>query len=87
MVEEGQLEVTVDKYDTVSLIDGDVVFVPGNVSFSYAAAAKFTKFMYVTGGGSGLDATLIAEGKEWNSAFYPESSAESMARGSAFFKI
>ncbi|GAB1315553.1 hypothetical protein MFIFM68171_05763 [Madurella fahalii] len=51
MMEEGQLEVTVDGYDPVSLIDGDVVFIPTSTSFSYTATAEFTKFMYVTGEG------------------------------------
>ncbi|KAK1830581.1 RmlC-like cupin [Podospora conica] len=71
MMEEGQLEVVVEGYDAASLIDGDVLFVPGNVSFSYAAAAEFTKFMYVTGGGQGMDQVLMAKGRAWNSAFYP----------------
>jgi quercetin dioxygenase-like cupin family protein len=53
MVEEGQLEVAVEGYDAVSLIDGDVVFVPADTPFSYIAGAEFTKFMYVTGGGRG----------------------------------
>ena len=71
MMEEGQLEVVVDGYEVASLIDGDVVFVPANVSFSYRAVAEFTKFMYVTGGGKGIDQLLIAKGRAWNSAFYP----------------
>jgi quercetin dioxygenase-like cupin family protein len=73
MMEEGQLEVKVEGYDAVSLIDGDVVFVPPNVPFSYAATAEFTKFMYVTGSGSGLDAQLMGESQPWASAFYPNS--------------
>ncbi|KAK4243500.1 RmlC-like cupin [Corynascus novoguineensis] len=72
MMEEGQLEVLVDGYEPVSLIDGDVVFVPANTSFSYVATAQFTKFMYVTGGGRGLDYELIKTGEPWNSAFYPQ---------------
>ncbi|KAK0748996.1 RmlC-like cupin domain-containing protein [Schizothecium vesticola] len=71
MVEEGQLEVVVEGYDAASLIDGDVVFVPGNVSFSYAATAEFTKLMYVTGGGQGMDQVLMEKGRAWDSAFYP----------------
>ncbi|KAH6848216.1 RmlC-like cupin domain-containing protein [Chaetomium sp. MPI-CAGE-AT-0009] len=73
MVEEGQLGVEVEGYDPVSLIDGDVVFVPGNTSFSYVAEAEFTKFMYVTGGGQGLDYQLMTNAQPWDSAFYPES--------------
>ena len=74
LLQEGELEVTVAGYSPVRLIDGDVLFVPANVSFSYNATADFTKFMYVTGGGNGLDAGLIAKGKTWNSAFYPQAS-------------
>jgi quercetin dioxygenase-like cupin family protein len=72
LVEEGQLEVTVEGYDEPAvLINGDVVFVPANTSFSYAATAEFTKVMYITGGGQGLDKQLIDKGRAWNSAFYP----------------
>lgn len=81
MMEEGQLEVTVDGYDPVSLINGDVVFVPGNKSFSYVATAEFTKFMYVTGGGKGLDYELMAGARPWNSALYPQAGASGMGRG------
>ncbi len=73
MIEEGQLEVKVGAYEPIDLIDGDIVFVPANVSFAYAAKAEFTKFMYVTGGGQGLDKQLIAAGQSWSSAFYPQS--------------
>jgi quercetin dioxygenase-like cupin family protein len=71
-VEEGQLEVTVQGYDPVELINGDLVFVPARTSFSYAAKAEFTKFMYVTGGGQGLDYQLMVKAEAWDSAFYPE---------------
>ena len=81
MMEEGQLEVKVEGFDAVSLIDGDVVFVPAGVSFAYAATAEFTKFMYVTGGGKGLDAELIAGGETWTSAFYPDAKSSPTALG------
>jgi len=72
MVEEGQLEVAVEGFDEpTTLIDGDVVFVPPNTSFLYAATAEFTKVMYVTGGVQGLDRELMGQGRLWNSAFYP----------------
>ncbi|KAK3984898.1 RmlC-like cupin [Cladorrhinum sp. PSN332] len=80
MLEEGQLEVTVEGYDPVSLINGDVVFVPGNTSFSYVATAEFTKFMYVTGGGKGLDYELITNAQPWDSAFYPQREVSGMER-------
>jgi quercetin dioxygenase-like cupin family protein len=72
-VEEGQVDVTVEGYATAHLIEGDVVFVPANKSFTYVAEAEFTKFMYVSGGADGIDAMLIRAGKEWKTAFYPRS--------------
>lgn len=81
MMEEGQLEVTVEGYEPVSLIDGDVVFVPANTSFSYAASADFTKFMYVTGGGEGLDYELMADAQSWDSAFYPQGGESGVKAG------
>ncbi|KAK0622665.1 RmlC-like cupin domain-containing protein [Immersiella caudata] len=71
MLEEGELEVRVEGFDAVRLVWGDVVFVPGGVGFEYEAKAQFTKFMYVTGGGKGLDWELIQKGRTWNSAFFP----------------
>lgn len=75
MVEEGELEVSVEGYEDARLIGGDVVFVPGGVAFSYKAAAEFTKFMYVTGGGEGVDWVLMERGRGWGSAFYPAKGA------------
>ncbi|KAH8894479.1 RmlC-like cupin [Thozetella sp. PMI_491] len=80
MLEEGQLQVKVDGYEPASLIDGDVVFVPANVSFTYSATAEFTKFMYVTGGVGGLDGQLIGKGQTWNSAFYPETGKDASSK-------
>jgi quercetin dioxygenase-like cupin family protein len=71
MMEEGQLAVNVEGYDTAHLIEGDVVFIPGNTTFSFDAEADYTKFMYVSGGGNGLDAMIIANATSTNSAFYP----------------
>ncbi|CAK7224208.1 hypothetical protein SEUCBS140593_005494 [Sporothrix eucalyptigena] len=76
LLQEGELEVTVAGYAPIRLIDGDAVFVPANVSFSYHATAEFTKFMYVTGGDD-LDTGLIAKGTPWKSAFYPQQSPAS----------
>ena len=76
MMEEGQLSVTLAGYDTIHLIQGDVVFIPANHEFSYFAEAEFTKFMYVSGGGDGLDAQLIKGGKTWDKAFYPQDQSQ-----------
>jgi quercetin dioxygenase-like cupin family protein len=76
MMEEGQLGVTVDGYDHIRLIDGDVVFIPANTPFTYYAEAEFTKFMYVSGGGDGLDAVLMKGGKSYGKAIYPLDQSE-----------
>ncbi|KAK1689115.1 RmlC-like cupin domain-containing protein [Colletotrichum godetiae] len=70
-LEEGALEVAVEGYDAVTLIQGDVVFVPANVPFTYAASAAFTKFLYVSGGGDGFDYQLLQRAVPWSYATYP----------------
>ncbi|KAK3356869.1 RmlC-like cupin domain-containing protein [Lasiosphaeria hispida] len=75
MLEEGQLEVSVDGFEVAVLINGDIFFVPPNTHFSYATTAEFTKFMYVTGGGKGLDYDLTSKARVWDSAFYPQETA------------
>ncbi|KAJ4364131.1 hypothetical protein N0V83_009586 [Neocucurbitaria cava] len=81
MVEEGQVGVLVDGFESAHLIDGDVVFVPPNTTFSYWAEAEFTKFMYVSGGGDGLDRKLMENARVWSSAFFPRSGGVSVKRG------
>ncbi|KAF3017076.1 hypothetical protein E8E14_006698 [Neopestalotiopsis sp. 37M] len=71
-LEEGQLVVDVDGYESVSLIQGDVVFVPAETSFSYYATAAYTKVLYVTGGGDGcMDHELMQRAEAWNYTTYP----------------
>ncbi|KAH7377349.1 hypothetical protein BKA66DRAFT_422411 [Pyrenochaeta sp. MPI-SDFR-AT-0127] len=81
MLEEGQLAVSIEGFATAHLIDGDVVFVPPNSTFAYWAEAEFTKFMYISGGGDGLDAKLMQDATSWASAFYPRSRSENVKRG------
>jgi quercetin dioxygenase-like cupin family protein len=69
-VQEGQLVVGI-KGESVSLIEGDVVFVPSGTSFTYYASVPFTKFLYVSAGGNGLDAQLIQKSIPWEYATYP----------------
>ncbi|KUJ15878.1 RmlC-like cupin, partial [Mollisia scopiformis] len=69
-MEEGMLAVEMGG-ERHRIIDGDVLFVPGNTTFKYWAEAEFTKFMYVCNGTEGLDRLLMAKGKAWESAFYP----------------
>lgn len=44
-LQEGQLVLSVDGFDTVSLLQGDVAFVPAETSFSFHATIPFTKFL------------------------------------------
>ncbi|KAH7136748.1 RmlC-like cupin domain-containing protein [Dactylonectria estremocensis] len=81
MVEEGQLAVMVKGFRTAHLVNGDVFFVPPNTLFSYYAEAYFTKFLYVSGGGDGIDAMLIADSVEWSSPFYPREAPHDSRRG------
>jgi mannose-6-phosphate isomerase-like protein (cupin superfamily) len=76
LMEEGMLSVTIDQ-ETVNLIDGDVLFVPANTSFTYYAEVPFTKFMYVSAGANGLDSQLLQNSVSWQSAFYPAQNAYS----------
>jgi quercetin dioxygenase-like cupin family protein len=69
-LEEGQLVVGING-ETVTLIDGDVVFIPSGTAFTYYAAVPFTKFLYVSAGGNGLDAQLIQKSIPWEYASYP----------------
>ncbi|KAJ3952641.1 hypothetical protein N0V92_010909 [Colletotrichum tropicale] len=70
-LEEGALVVGVEGYDPVTLIQGDVVFVPASTPFTYYASAAFTKFLYVSGGGDGFDYELLQNAIPWEYATYP----------------
>ncbi|KAH7193968.1 RmlC-like cupin domain-containing protein [Fusarium flagelliforme] len=70
-LEEGKLSISIDGYEAMELIQGDVVFVPGNTSFTYYAMVPFTKFLYVSGGKDGFDQTLMEGAKTWDYATYP----------------
>jgi quercetin dioxygenase-like cupin family protein len=69
-LEEGQLSVEVDG-ESAQLIQGDVLFVPGDTTFSYYATVPVTKFLYVSGGADGFDYDLLQNSVEWDYAVYP----------------
>jgi len=69
-LQEGELIVAINN-ETARLIDGDVVFIPGGTPFSYFASVPFTKFLYVSAGGDGFDAELLANSVAWNFTTYP----------------
>lgn len=70
-VQEGQLVLEVDGFDTASLLQGDVAFVPAEMSFSFYATVPFTKFLYMNGGGQGLDQKLLEKSIPWEFPAYP----------------
>ncbi|KAK4508205.1 hypothetical protein PRZ48_001943 [Zasmidium cellare] len=59
--------------ETLSLVIGDVVFVPGGTEFKYYSNAAFTKFLYVAAGTDTLDQRLIAQAKTWGYPVFPTS--------------
>ncbi|KAH8660045.1 RmlC-like cupin domain-containing protein [Xylariales sp. PMI_506] len=71
-LEEGMLVLQVEGYtDPVSLIQGDVIFLPANTTFSYYAAVSFTHLLYVSGGADGIDYDLMSRSESWDYATYP----------------
>lgn len=70
-LQEGQLVLSIDGYDTVSLLQGDVAFIPAQTTFSYHATVPLTKLMYMNGGGNGLDDVLLKKSIPWNFPSYP----------------
>jgi quercetin dioxygenase-like cupin family protein len=67
---DGMLSVTLAA-QTVDLLQGDVVFIPGNTRFTYSSKAAFTKFLAVGQGNFGLATDLINGGKSWDSPVWP----------------
>ncbi|EWZ33059.1 RmlC-like cupin domain-containing protein [Fusarium oxysporum Fo47] len=71
-LQEGELTVEVDQYETAQLIDGDLIFLPQGTTFRFFASAPETKFLYVIGGPDGLDYELLQNSKPWEFASYPQ---------------
>lgn len=67
---EGQLTVLLQG-ETLSLNQGDVVFIPGNTSYRYYSEMYYTKVLHISQGAVGLDSTLIESGTSWNSSVWP----------------
>ncbi|CAG8976730.1 hypothetical protein HYALB_00012528 [Hymenoscyphus albidus] len=67
---EGQLIVELEG-ETVSLLQGDVVFIPAYIPYKYYTRVSFTKTLYISQGAEGLDSALIAAGESWSSPIFP----------------
>ncbi|KAB8295895.1 hypothetical protein EYC80_008716 [Monilinia laxa] len=64
--------VTVEIQDeTLSLVQGDVVFIPGNTPFKYYSTVNFAKFLFIGAGSEALDTQLIANGTSWSFPVFP----------------
>lgn len=71
-VVDGLVKVEIDGYPEVaSLSIGDVVFVPAGKTFSFWAAAAFSKVLYVGQGDDTVDSRLMARAKTWDSPVFP----------------
>jgi len=57
--------------ETLSLLQGDVVFIPGNTTYKYYSTLAFTKVLYISQGAEGLDTALITSAKSWESPVSP----------------
>ncbi|QSZ37024.1 hypothetical protein DSL72_009116 [Monilinia vaccinii-corymbosi] len=57
--------------ETLSLIQGDVVFIPGNTPFKYYSTVNFAKFLFIGAGSDALDTQLIGSGTSWSSPVWP----------------
>ncbi|KND87024.1 Quercetin 2,3-dioxygenase [Tolypocladium ophioglossoides CBS 100239] len=70
-MEDGQLVLSVNGYDSVSLLQGDVTFIPSGIPFTYHSTVPFTKFMYMNARAEGLDNQLLKKSVNWDFPAYP----------------
>ncbi|RDW85233.1 RmlC-like cupin [Coleophoma cylindrospora] len=59
--------------ETVELLSGDVVFIPGNTTYSYYGGVAYNKFLHISQGEVGLDVTMMADSISWDSPVWPTS--------------
>lgn len=69
---EGQLTVLMGG-EVLSLLQGDVVFIPGTTTYKYYSLVAYTKVLLISQGAEGLDTKLIANATSWNSPIWPTS--------------
>lgn len=69
---DGQLGVVMGG-EILSLLQGDVVFIPGHMTYKYYSEVAYTKFLHISQGAAGLDSTLIEGGETWDSPLWPTS--------------
>ncbi|KAE9990365.1 hypothetical protein EG327_001503 [Venturia inaequalis] len=69
---EGQLKVELEG-ETIGLLTGDVVFIPGGTSYKFWSDVADTKVYHVSAGVKGLDTKFIKGGKSWAYPVWPTS--------------
>ncbi|KAG8424540.1 hypothetical protein J3458_001320 [Metarhizium acridum] len=70
-MEDGQLILKVEGYESTAMLHGDVAFIPAGTRFTYHAAVPFTKFLYMNNGYKGLDYQLLENAVPWELPAYP----------------
>lgn len=69
-VTEGQLSLEIEG-EQISLIFGDLAFVPKGVKLQYWSEVEFTKVVNWVGGGSGFADKLIDDSEPWSYGMWP----------------
>jgi len=69
---DGQLMMSMER-ETLSLLQGDVIFIPGNTTYKYWSLVAYTKVLHIGQGAEGLDTTIIAGAMSWDSPVWPTS--------------
>ncbi|KAK8217742.1 RmlC-like cupin domain-containing protein [Phyllosticta paracitricarpa] len=71
-IEEGEIVIEIDGFaGQARAIQGDVVFVPKDIKWSWWATRPFTKVLYVSGGTGGVEEQFMQEGESWDFITYP----------------
>ncbi|KAG9200983.1 hypothetical protein G6514_006363 [Epicoccum nigrum] len=72
-VVDGLVNVEVSGFSGQTVLSiGDVIFVPGNTSFSFWGDSAYSKVLYVGAGRDTLDARIIQGAEEWISVTWPQ---------------
>ncbi len=69
---DGQLTIELEG-ETISLIEGELVFILGNTVYKYYSKVAHTNFMHIGQGAKGLDNALIVGGESCSSPVWPTS--------------
>ncbi|CAI7678966.1 unnamed protein product [Penicillium pancosmium] len=71
-VTEGALSIQIGDFPLVTIMTGDVAFIPAQVPFTYYTETAFTKVLFIASGNNSLDQQLISGGKQWDWVTFPK---------------